>query len=593
MHPLLAALPIMLLIAAMTLRAPRLRLPLPAHLALPGAALIALALQAAAGPDTGGRIITARIIEGVLTSLMPLAIVFGAVLLFRTLTVSGAMNTIARRLERDVPDPVIRVVLIAWAFSYLVEGLSGFGTPAAIAAPLLVGLGFPPIRAAAACLAMNSVPVVFGAVGMPMWFGLGEIGLTSEQLRSTAVSAAIVQCAAAPVVVALALRMLFPWHELKARAGRILIVVAATVAPSTVTALFSLEFPTIVGGASGLAAAFAVGRFGRATATPNVPSDHAAPPAMPLWRAAFPLAATVALLAVTRIEPLGLRGALNATSPAVDIPLGSLGELSISAALVVKLHGILGTDISWNMAMLYVPFIIPFVVVALASAPMLGMNGRGTVAVWTDAVRRLALPAAALAGAMVFVKLMMHGGSGAPVVAIGRAMADGVAAVHGPLWLGAGPLVGALGSFFSGSATVSNLTFAPVQAEIAERLGLDGPRVLALQAVGGAMGNMVCIHNIVAVAAVLGLTGERMRRVPPAPVADAASGNPPAETDNERDPIAQILRLNALPLAAFALVAAITAAAIALVSDPASAETSGTTPPSQAEPGEPAEPGER
>jgi lactate permease len=217
------------------------------------------------------------------------------------------------------------------------------------------------------------------------------------------------------------------------------------------------------------------------------------------------------------------------------------------------------------MAALYVPFIIPFVVVVLASAPLLGLSATGLASVWGDAVRRLALPAVALAGALVFVKLMMHGGEAAPVVAIGRSLADVVASVHAPLWLGAAPVVGALGSFFSGSATVSNLTFAPVQAEIAQQLGLEGARVLALQAVGGAMGNMVCIHNIVAVAAVLGLTGGQKRGRPSTPITISASGEATGEAFEERDPIARILRLNALPLAAFALVAAIIAAATALL----------------------------
>lgn len=118
---------------------------------------------------------------------------------------------------------------------------------------------------------------------------------------------------------------------------------------------------------------------------------------------------------------------------------------------------------------------------------------------------RLLRPAVALAGALVFVKVMMHGGATAPVAVIGGAFASVVAAVDPGLWFGAAPALGALGSFFSGSATVSNLTFGPVQASAAEQLALELPVVLALQSLGAAAGNMVCIHNIVAVAAVLGL----------------------------------------------------------------------------------------
>lgn len=550
MHPILASLPIIALVLTMAVRAPRIGLPLPASVALPGAAAAALALQILAGRDAGAAVLTARVIEGLLTALMPLAIVFGAVVLFRTLVASGAMAVITSRLERSAPDPVVRVLLIGWSFSYLVEGLSGFGTPAALAAPLLVGMGFPPVRAAAACLAMNTVPVVFGAVGTPIWFGLDALALGDDEMRSVRILAALMQCAIAPVIVVSALRMLFPWSEIRARALAIGGVVLCTVGPSTAVATVSSEFPSIIGGVAGLAAAFVAGRFVRRGIAAHGP--RGATPALSIGRAAFPLVATVFLLAATRIEPLGLRELLNAQSPSLSVDLGAMGEFFISAALVVGLDGIVGTDIAWQMPMLYVPFIIPFLVVSLASAPLLRMSIGGTARVWRDAAGSLGTAAIALAGALVFVKLMMHGGDHAPVVLIGRALADGVGAVHGSLWIAGAPLVGALGSFFSGSATVSNLTFGAVQQEIAVQLGLHPPRVLALQAVGAAIGNMVCVHNMVAVAAVLGLS----RR---GPTTDTQAALVRQAAD---DPIATMLRLNFLPLAAAAAVAALTAAAV-------------------------------
>ena len=71
--------------------------------------------------------------------------------------------------------------------------------------------------------------------------------------------------------------------------------------------------------------------------------------------------------------------------------------------------------------------------------------------------------------------------------------------------------LGALGSFFSGSNTVSNLTFGGIQNATAATLGLSRTTILSLQSAGGAMGNMVCIHNIVAVCSILGLHNEEGR----------------------------------------------------------------------------------
>ena len=558
---LLALLPLAALVALMTAPAPKLRLPMPAHLALPLCALIAYALQLRSAPDPGTGVspalaVHAQIVVGLLDALTPLAIVFGAILLFTTMDRSGAMRVLTDRLRRLTPDPLAQVMLVGWSFSYLVEGLSGFGTPAALAAPILVGLGFPALRVAAACLVMNSVPVVFGAVGTPIWFGLGGLGLTDAELADVGRRAAVVQFAVAPVAVSMALALLFPWATVLRRAPHALAVVLASVAGSAIVARFSTEFPSIVGGLCGLGASLALASLRRTPPTP-APAPAGAPdpaPPLSLARAAFPLALTVALLGATRLEPLGLKALLTAESPAARLALGPIGELSVSASLVVRLDDVLGAGASWGMALLYVPFIVPFVVASLASAPLLRLRAGDVRAVWAGTARRLVKPAIALAGALVLVKLMMHGGERAPVTLIGESMADAVGAVGPWLWPAAAPLLGALGSFFSGSATVSNLTFAPVQQAIAGRLGLDPIGVLAMQSVGAAFGNMVCVHNIVAVAAVLGLTAGRRTK----------GGDPNAPAPGP-DPVASILRRTVGPMAACALAAGAAALVLPMI----------------------------
>ena len=82
------------------------------------------------------------------------------------------METINHGFHGISRDRRIQVILIAVVFSAFLEGAAGFGTPAAIAAPLLLSLGFPALAAAMVCLILNSFPVTFGAVGTPVWFGL-------------------------------------------------------------------------------------------------------------------------------------------------------------------------------------------------------------------------------------------------------------------------------------------------------------------------------------------------------------------------------------------------------------------------------------
>mgnify|MGYP001296061777 CR=1 FL=1 len=527
----LSILPIALLIVLMVIPVRRLRMPLPSHIALPTVAVLAYGLELfSLSPGRGGggdassaspwvnQLVHAAAIDGMLSSLTPLAIVFGAVLLFKTMEKSGAMGVLTARLRSLSPDPVAQLVLVGWAFSFLIEGLSGFGTPAALAAPILVGLGFPMLRVAAMCLVMNSVPVSFGAVGTPTWFGLGGLGLSPRELSEIGWRTALIHAAAAPVIVALAMRIVVPWKDIRARLVFVLLAVAASVGPYLLTARFSVEFPSIVGGLAGLVGVAALARW--RIGLPGIPA-HAPPspiqsrlvaadngvsaPSMSLMRAAMPLSVTVLLLAVTRIDALGVKAVLNSDAGAAALPLGAaggLGEAWISPALVVGLRDILGTGTAWRMPLLYVPFILPFVVVALAAIPLLRMSRAAVRAAWSETAQRLIRPAVALVGALVLVKMMMVGGDDAPAMVMGRAMADAA----GRAWPFFASLLGSLGSFFSGSNTVSNLTFGPIQLAVAGELGLDRATILALQSAGGAMGNMVCIHNIVAVAAVLGLS---------------------------------------------------------------------------------------
>jgi lactate permease len=180
---------------------------------------------------------------------------------------------------------------------------------------------------------------------------------------------------------------------------------------------------------------------------------------------------------------------------------GSLGKFSVSAALVFKLDSIFGTSSNWSYNSLFVPALIPFVVVVLLSIPLLKLDFARLGKVVADTTNQLSSPSITLVGALIMVQLMTLGGDKAQTMIIGRTFAS----VIGESWPFFAPLLGALGSFFSGSATVSNLTFAGIQDSIARTLGFDRTSILALQSIGAAMGTIVAISNIVAVTSILGL----------------------------------------------------------------------------------------
>lgn len=99
------------------------------------------------------------------------------------------------------------------------------------------------------------------------------------------------------------------------------------------------------------------------------------------------------------------------------------------------------------------------------------------------------------------VKFMLLNGDNSMVSIIGMSLATAT----GPFWGLFASYLGAIGAFFSGSATISNLIFGGVQQSIATQTGLNMTSILAMQSVGGAMGNMTCINNIIAASSVSGV----------------------------------------------------------------------------------------
>jgi lactate permease len=352
-------------------------------------------------------------------------------------------------------------------------------------------------------LILNSVPVSFGAVGTPTWFGFAQLNLNASELRSVAWKTAVIHSAAACVVPLLAFRLLLSWQEIRSNLLFIYLAVAASVVPMSMLALLNDEFPAVVGGLIGLLITVGMARLRIGLSRDDEPSTNSdpAPYAHSVIKALFPLWATVLVLLITRIPQLGLRDLLTATNPSWDISLGGFGRFLISPSLVLRLQNIFGTDVEWSHQVLYVPSLIPFLLISMISLWVLRAPSGTAKLVWNDTVARMIKPCLALLGALVLVRLLMVGDETSSVMLMGRALA----AIAGSWWQFAAAYLGAIGAFFAGSCTIANLTFGPIQDSIATQMSLDRTTILALQSVGGAMGNMIAIHNIVAVCSVVGL----------------------------------------------------------------------------------------
>lgn len=494
----LSIFPIVLLIYLMVKRN-----ALPSYVALPWIAVVVLIIQLIYfGTDI--QTVSANIASALIAVQTPITVIFGAVLFNRFSEVSGATDVLRKWLSNINPNPVAQLMIIGWAFAFMIEGASGFGTPAAIAAPILVGIGFHPLKVAMLALVMNSVPVSFGAVGTPTWFGMGALQLGEEQILEIGSITAFIHSIAAFIIPVMALRLIVSWSEIRKNIVFIYISIFACVIPYFLIAQLNYEFPSLVGGAIGMVISVLVANKGIGLAKVDNTVDSNAVTTAQVVKALFPTGLLIAILIVTRIKQLPLKAMMNDATSWFSVKLGSLGVFDISHGLIFSLKEIFGTTISSNYKLLYVPALIPFVITVLIAIPIFAVSAKNTKEIFATSLKQTKNPFFALVGALIMVNLMLVGGDGSMVKIIGQSFAQAT----GEYWTIFASYLGAVGAFFSGSNTVSNLTFGSVQISTAMETGLSVSLILAAQSVGGAMGNMVCINNIVAVCSVLNINNK-------------------------------------------------------------------------------------
>ncbi|WP_150538392.1 L-lactate permease [Actinobacillus vicugnae] len=493
----LSIFPIVLLIYLMVKRN-----ALPSYVALPWVAVVVLIIHLLFFA-TDITIVSANIASAIISVLTPITVIFGAILFNRFSEASGVTNTLRKWLGTINPNPIAQLMIIGWAFAFMIEGASGFGTPAAIAAPILVGLGFNPIKVAILALVMNSVPVSFGAVGTPTWFGFGSLNLVESQILEIGSMTALIHAFAALVIPVMALSFIATWKEIRQNIVFIYLSVFSCIIPYFFLAQVNYEFPSLVGGAIGLFISIFLANKGVGLAKVENTLDSVVT-GKEVAKALLPTGLLIAFLIVTRIQQLPFKAMMNNATIWIGTQLGSLGQFEISQGLVFSLKNIFGTSVNASYKLLYVPALIPFVVTVLICIPLFALSGSKVKEVFAGSFKQTKNPFIALIGALIMVNLMLVGNDGSMVKIIGKSFA----AATGEYWTIFASYLGAVGAFFSGSNTVSNLTFGSVQLSTAEITGLSTSLVLALQSVGGAMGNMVCINNIVAVNSVLNIQNQ-------------------------------------------------------------------------------------
>ena len=510
MDALIASLPILLVVVVM------LAFGQPAKRALPLGWIATLAVALGYWQQQT-RTAFAWALDGFLESISTLAIVFGAILIMNTLKHSGAVATIQRGFNGINPDRRIQAIIIGYVFGAFIEGAAGFGSPAALAAPLLISLGFPPLCAAVVALVSNSVPVCFGAVGTPTLTAASLVGADVMKLSAyTAVGNVAASFMIVPAALWIMCRFFGPNRRGRDAGPAIpfaLFTAGVFAAFYLVLAMtFGPEFPSLVGAIPTLAIIVLFAKKG--WLCPKTPWSFGPREAWEKsWLSTEPVKADVqgtmspalawapyaliaVLLVAARLDWFGLKGLLT------------------SAACTIRIGSVCGCEsVAWKWNWGWNPGVLPFVFVCLCTFALHRMPSGKIAEVFADTCRQVRGAAIAIAFGVSMVYLYRNTGMDAALTtkSMVYVMAESLAGAFSTAYVVVAPLIGVLGAFMSGSNTVSNMLFSPLQYETAALVKLSPVVILALQNIGGAAGNMICVNNVVSVCATTGVTGNEGR----------------------------------------------------------------------------------
>ncbi|PKH03219.1 lactate permease [Psychromonas sp. MB-3u-54] len=498
----------------------------PAKRAMPIAFLLT-ALIALFVWDMSATRVIASSLQGLMITIAVLWIVFGAIFLLNTLKHTGAITVIRNGFTDISADRRVQAIIIAWCFGSFIEGASGFGTPAAIAAPLLVAIGFPALAAVLMGMMIQSTPVSFGAVGTPIIVGVNK-GLDTHNITETLVAGgstwdvylqeitsnvAIIHAVVGtfiPVLMAMMLTRFFgknkSWTEgLDILPFAIFAGLAFTV-PYALTGVFlGPEFPSLIGGLVSLAIVVTAAKKG--FLVPKTKWDFESENNWPKeWLGSLkidlkennknPMSLVLAWAPYVLLAVILVASRVNADFK------GFLTGISLSFS------NILGeTGVSAAIQPLYLPGGI-LVFVALLAVILQSRSIKPLASAFGESSRTLLGAGFVLMFTIPMVRIFINSGvNAADLASMPVTTANFASGLVGEFFPALSGAIGALGAFIAGSNTVSNMMFSQFQFEVAQTLSISTAAVVSLQAVGAAAGNMIAIHNVVAASATVGLLG--------------------------------------------------------------------------------------
>jgi lactate permease len=459
--------------------------------------------------------------QGAIYGVLPIGwIIITSVFLYKLTVKTGQFDIIRYSVLSITEDRRLQVLLVAFSFGAFLEGAAGFGAPVAIAAALLVGLGFNPLMAAGLALVANTAPVAFGAIGIPV------IGMSGP----TALPAGEIAKAIARQLPVLA--VFVPFYVIFIMAGfkkmmevlPAILVSGLSFAITQYVAAYYLgpELPDIFASLVSLVALAVFLKFWKpknifkfsteaqaaATATARkaaVQEEHYT--GAQIFRAWSPFIILTAMISIWGVPAIktALVGAYAGTNPILKV-LNALGHALTFAPSVPLINGKILNGAHQPIAATYNLQILgaagtAILISAIISKFVIGISWKNWGVTFGETLKELAYPILTIASVVAFAYVANSSGM---VTAMGMTLAK-TGAILFPFF---SPFLGWLGVFITGSDTSANLLFGNLQKVTATSIHMNPLLALAANASGGGVGKMISPQSIAVACAAVGLTGK-------------------------------------------------------------------------------------
>jgi L-lactate transport len=412
-------------------------------------------------------------------------VVFWAIVLYRLTVDTGKFEILKDSIGHLTSDPSLQALLIAFAFGAFLEGAAGFGTPVAVAAAILGGLGFSAFNAAGICLLANTAPVAFGSIAIPLVTLAATTGLPIEDLSKW------VGRLCAPVslfIPAYLILVMGGFKELRRVWPAALVCGGSFAATQFFVSNYIGPYLTdILGSLAAVVSLIALLQVWSPEGKVRMPSGHTFGEVFYAWSPYLLLVVFILTWSVDSIKAVLLLPSINIPWPGLHNLIQQMPPVVAKPAPYAALYRFrymaeAGTACAFA---------------TIASAIVLRVSPARYCRSVLESANQLKFSFVSITSVLALAFVMNYSGSTAT---LGLAFAATGAAF--PFF---SAMLGWLGVFLTGSDTSSNALFGTLQQITATRLGFNPSLMAAANSAGGVMGKMISLQSIAVAAAAAGL----------------------------------------------------------------------------------------